>query len=361
MFISLSVFLMFIGFASGWIMRGGHQDEAVLENTVRTQLRLKGSRLVQPLLLCDTTPGTDPSQALQTIERALDNAILKGKEKQRITTASIYYRDLKTGGQVYLNQDESFFPSSLRKVPLMIALLKAAETTPDIMDKINVKIAGEDQNDVQEIVPKEAAEIGKTYLVKDLMEKMIRYSDNNAAGGIQFLTGINDLKEVFENLYVPMVVTPTSKNISKDPTNVEGMTAHQFSFFLRVLYNATYLNKEFSERALRLMTEVDFQEGLVAGVPKHILVAHKFGLLSIKEKNGVVVSRQLHDCGIIYHTASPYILCVMTKSSAALPEIEQFIRDASAIVYQEVSRGTGEGSRRLEEYLVGLLAGKGLG
>jgi hypothetical protein len=64
-----------------------------------------------------------------------------------------------------------------------------------------------------------------------------------------------------------------------------------------------------SEKALDLLTTTDFGEGIVADLPSGTVVAHKFG------ERGYAGStvRQLHDCGIVYHDHSPYLLCVMTR------------------------------------------------
>jgi hypothetical protein len=43
------------------------------------------------------------------------------------------------------------------------------------------------------------------------------------------------------------------------------------------LFNASYLNRENSEKVLNLLTKTDFKDGLVAGVnDKNIAISHKF-------------------------------------------------------------------------------------
>jgi len=342
-FIPVFVLLLVISFIGGWIMRGRPSPEPIFsddqpvhnssENGVKVQLRLGGDTWTRPLLVCDTNPLIESSE-VQQIKNLIDNEVQKGVQKQDIQTASVYFRNLITSEQFAVRGNEKFYPSSLRKVPLLISVLKMAETSQDILNNVRVALTGEDQNGQQEIKPKEFAEVGKTYLVKDLLEKMIRYSDNNATAALASVSGVDTIRGVFENMYVPFVGSPLTL---RSENEIEGLTAYQFSFFLRVLYNATYLDHESSSRALRLMSEVDFKEGLVSGVPGNIPVAHKFGLMTLQQKNGPVVNRQLHDCGIVYHIKSPYVLCVMTKSTAPILQIEQFIGRLSAIVYTGVS------------------------
>ena len=75
-----------------------------------------------------------------------------------------------------------------------------------------------------------------------------------------------------------------------------------------------------------------FKDGLLAGVPRDVTVAHKFGSRRIGESEKV----QLHDCGIVYAPERPYILCVMTQGSD-FTKLAGVIKSISANVYQSVA------------------------
>ena len=64
----------------------------------------------------------------------------------------------------------------------------------------------------------------------------------------------------------------------KEKEGAEYFTAKNYSKVFFALLNATYLNKENSEKALELLSNTDFTQGIVAGVPNNIKVAHKFGI-----------------------------------------------------------------------------------
>ena len=87
------------------------------------------------------------------------------------------------------------------------------------------------------------------------------------------------------------------------------MSVSDYASFFRILYNASYLTKDDSQKALDLLTKVDFADGIRAGVPKGVPVANKFGERSV---NGL---QQLHDCGIVYYNNHPYLLCIMSRGS----------------------------------------------
>ena len=93
---------------------------------------------------------------------------------------------------------------------------------------------------------------------------------------------------------------------------------------------ASYLNEKYSEKALELLTRTEYKNGLVAAVPKEIVVAHKFG-----ERNNVQSEKQLHDCGIIYYPDHPYLLCIMTRGSD-YGTLEIAIQDVAVKVYRSL-------------------------
>lgn len=213
----------------------------------------------------------------------------------------------------------------------MIAYLNSAQSNPDVLSQRITVTNRTDYNSDQEIKPGDPVKMGSTYTVEDLIERMIRYSDNNADHALIDNIEAQKLNIVSQDLRVPI---PSTENVGSDY-----MTAGEFTLFLRILYNSTYLNETLSEHALQVLSESDFKSGLVAGVPTNITVSHKYGLVGyiFGQTEQAPKSRELHDCGIIYNPRASYILCVMTKSSASLANIETAIKDISSLVYQQVS------------------------
>ena len=123
-------------------------------------------------------------------------------------------------------------------------------------------------------------------------------------------------------------------SLTSTPDNV---TVKDFSIMLRALYNATYLNRDDSERALELLSEADFSEGIDSGVPNRIQVAQKFGESSIEAPDGSVASKELNDCGIIYYPSHPYLLCIMTRGNGDDTKgLEEAIATVSGMVFKDV-------------------------
>jgi hypothetical protein len=121
--------------------------------------------------------------------------------------------------------------------------------------------------------------------------------------------------------------------LSMRPPSTSGGDEHSvltYAAFFRILYNGTYLSKEMSDLALEQLAASEFRAGLRAGVPEIVPVAHKFG-----ERSDASGMKQLHDCGIVYYTRHPYLLCVMTRG-ADFAALADAIATISRTVFEEI-------------------------
>ena len=317
------ILIALAGFGSGWWARG----HSAPTTSSAQALRLGGYQFVDPLLVCNVNnPSTvqeDP--ALAGAIRSVIDAHTKVGD---ISKASVYFADLTTGKWADVNPDGKFYPSSLGKIPIMMAYYQLNESSPGALEKrIFYPTGGTDLNLMQDITPERAIVPGQSYTVEDLIEYMIKYSDNNAT---QLLyTNIN--QEVLNSVYADLNIP-----VNEDPNllNLDFITPHQISTLFRVLYNATYLTRDDSEQALKLMSMSSFTQGIQAGVASSTVVSHKLGLVGIAPNN-VLTEHELHDCGIVYGK-DPYLLCVMTRGAGSLATLEGIIAQISGIAYKAV-------------------------
>jgi beta-lactamase class A len=159
---------------------------------------------------------------------------------------------------------------------------------------------------------------------------MIKYSDNNATALLDENIDQNTLNDVYGDLNIPTNDNPSLSNL-------DFITAHQVSTLFRVLYNATYLSRDDSEKALQLMSQSSFTQGIVAGVSSSTVVSHKLGLVGIAPNN-VTTEHELHDCGIVYGK-DPYVICIMTRGSAPIATLESIVAQLSTVAYKDVQNG----------------------
>ena len=83
------------------------------------------------------------------------------------------------------------------------------------------------------------------------------------------------------------------------------------------------------------MTLTTFTKGIMGGVPSDMVVAHKFGENTNYLNSGIVANHELHDCGIVYYSNHPYLLCVMTRGTD-LSALQGAIEDISRTAYKSI-------------------------
>lgn len=302
-----------VAFGLHWRAESSHE---------RREMRLGGYQFINPLLECEIAGDQIEFSELTPFKDKMTALVKKKIGDKTYTHVSVYFRDLNNGPWVGINEKEPFAPASLLKVPTMIAMLKEAEQKPGVLSEQVIYPGNADLNEMQAFKPAVRLEAGKSYTIDDLIFRAVAYSDNNANNLLFERIDKNILLRTYKDLGLsfPAVVPENS------------MTVRQYASFFRILFNASYLSKEMSEKALAYLSRTTFRNGIVAGVPGDVAVAHKFGERVSVEDPGI---KQLHDCGIVYYPGHPYLLCIMSRGDdfAALDDI---IVDISRLVYEEI-------------------------
>ena len=252
------------------------------------------------------------------IEDLLSNYTSQGV----LSSASVYLKSLNKGQWTCVNCNEQYDPGSLMKVPIMMAILRMEEDNPGFLNRQikfdkapsllrNPKIAGA-----------KAIELNHTYSVRELLNYMIAYSDNNAMSLLFDHMDLNTHRKIF----VDLGLTPQDFTKLSYP-----VTTREYSVFMEAIYNVSSLTITNSEYADSLLSQCYYTDGLVKGLPPGTRIAHKFG----EGGNGQVF--QLHESGIVYYAGNPYLLTVMTKGPD-LQKLPAVVASVSKTVYTEMSR-----------------------
>lgn len=310
-------------FSAGWLARGRY--EAYNDHSKNRRVALHGFRFTSPLLDIELPEGIVIGHEPIPFKYKIKSFVQKKIDSGQVRNISVYYRDLHDGPWFGINLKTVFNPASMMKVPVMIAWLKRAERDPQVMKRIFTYDGKQDMSVMQDILPQHTLTPGRRYTVEELLSFMIKYSDNNATALLYNAMSAEELNAVLDGMDI---------NNQPDGEN-NSITVHGYSGFFRILYNAAFLNREMSEKALELLSQQDFPQGMIAGVPKGITVASKFG-----EQGQIMKSddTQLHEFGIVYHPTHPYILGIMTQGHDIAGQAE-IIRDISRMVYTEVDAG----------------------
>ena len=261
--------------------------------------RQQKGRLTHPLL--DVQSAVELAE-VRPFRHEIQGAAREAVRSKKARFVSAYYRDLNNGPWFGVESQAKFTPASLLKVPVMLAVLRRAQDDPELLRR-RAEYRTRAFPSVVPDAPEPDLEDGRSYTVDELLAAMIGRSDNNAAVALLSVIDRENLDRVFEDLglLIPGHRSPQDE-----------MTVQEYATFFRILYNASYLDRAMSERALGYLAESTFDAGLRAGVPRGVIVAHKFGERRFEGSSEI----QLHDCGIVYHPSRPYVLCVMTRGDA---------------------------------------------
>ncbi len=327
--IILALIILAAGIAIGYFL--GYRNETNILNNKFDSIRplrdaSQSYKFIDPLLLY-LIPSNDQQKDIVLLKNKVLGIIDSGKESGNLSDASVYFQDLSSGKWFGVNQNDQYNPASMLKVVIMVSYFKDSENNQEILNQ-NL-VYSTDINNLLMQDPYDTSSsliIGNSYNVNDLINKMIIDSDNGAAYLLLSNISTDSLDSVYNVLDIP------SPDSTKDTFTI---SPRYYSFFFRILYNATYLDNADSEKALNILSQATFADGIVAGLPKDVVVSHKYGEYVVHQGNQVQ-QVELHDCGIVYHTKSPYLLCIMTKGNN-LDNLKSAIKNISSTVYQDYS------------------------
>ena len=301
-----------------------YQNKKEIENLVGNSSscsysvkRLKGYQFVNPLLFVDNAC---ESEVLWPIKQRITEIIDANKQTNDLFSASFYFKDFNSNDWTSLNQDEKYFPGSLLKVPELIAFLKMNEVNPGLLNK-EILFDHYFQTDKKPVFLSKSIVLGQRYTIRQLLDYMITYSDNNAT---ILLNNAIDVK-IFQKVFTDLGLEAPNWNAGNYP-----VSAKDFSVFMRALYNGAYLNIKDSEFATELLSKCNFKEGIIKGLPNGTKVAHKFG------ESGDAVEKQLHESAIVYLNGKVYLLTIMTKGKDN-KKLADIISQISNAVFQKVN------------------------
>lgn len=296
-----------LGSATTYILNGTRNPKCTSQYT-----------FINPDPECDVYD--ERSEKLSLLQARLESQIADLEKEDGVTRIAVFSRDLTSRRFASVNSDQVFYLASLLKVPLAIAYYKFAEVEPLILKDTITYDGRINEYAPQQIRPSNQLKVGSVYTIEDLISRSIIYSDNTAA---QILIGRippEFLEAVQSSLGIQIEKTQGEKE--------DLVTARTYANVFRILYNSSYLSREYSNSLLETLAGSEFDQGAPALLPKGIVIAHKFGERTlVDKKTGATLSEQLHDCGIVYAPDDPYTFCILTegKDSTALTSAIQKI------------------------------------
>jgi beta-lactamase class A len=232
------------------------------------------------------------------------------------------------GQELLIEPDRSFHAASTMKVPVMIELFAQAKAgVLSLDDSLPV------ENEFKSIVDQSPysldpageadttvyASVGKTLKIRDLCEAMITVSSNLAANLLLEKVSIPKVQERVKSLGADgmRVIRP----LEDGKAFLQGLNNTTTARGLETLLVALATGKAVDPASDRAMVEVlkrqHFKDGIPAGLPPEVEVAHKTG----------EITKIQHDAGIVFGPR-PFVLVVLVrgiedrvKSAALIAEI----------------------------------------
>lgn len=221
-----------------------------------------------------------------------------------------YVIELATGVGYGVSENEAFESASLNKLPVMVAMYKAAEEGEITLSSKYV-LREEDKMEGAGSLQGKPAGTALTY--KDLVMLMGKESDNTA-----FNIGRRVLGE--EKIISYMREWGFSEALLTENTT----TPKQVGMFFKALWEKKLVSEESTTDILSFLTNTNYEDWIAKD--STVRVAHKYGTLP-HVKN---------DAGIVYAN-DPYILVVMSKGIVET-EADEIIPQISSGVYSLLSR-----------------------
>ena len=310
------------GFVAGYLWRSAQLPQPLFpirENSLEYTF-------IHPLLATGLGGQETPTADYISLAKEVGVFVDEQKARKALEDISVYFINYKQNGSFGINLGATYEPASLFKLMVMMEYLKEADADPAILSKnLTYSVDILKLVDARSQQAPSELKIGGVYSVLDLINKMIISSDN---GAFYTLTA-NINKDRFKKMYTDLGLR------FPDGKSTYTISAKDYSLFFRVLYNATYLSRENSEKALSILSKTTFRDGLAKNLPSKVLIAHKFGERVQKDAAQNIESVELHDCGIIYAGNGPYLLCVMTHGKD-FDLLSGIIGSISKMVYSEV-------------------------
>jgi beta-lactamase class A len=239
-----------------------------------------------------------------------------------------------------LNADEPFPPASTLKVAVMAeAFHQAEQGLLALDDRVRVgnaftsaadgqpySLRGEDDAD-----PRLYDRIGQLESLCELIRRMIVRSSNLATNVLIEKIGLGRINALLCDSGIEgMAVRRGIFDIRAQQAGISNSTtARGLTRLMSLLAEGRLVSRPASDGMIQIMLGQEFKEGIPAGLPGTVRVAHKTGW----------DDQIYHDCGIVFPEAgTPYALTVLTRGFREPAEGHAFAAAVSQQIYSRWGR-----------------------
>lgn len=218
---------------------------------------------------------------------------------------SIYVKRLTDGSGASINQDDVYRAASLFKMYVMWEAMRqealgilSLDQTMEVTPYYKAFDLGTDR-----------VEVGDRVTVREALQLMMSISDTPTGVLLQDTVG-------FENINAALRALGIEDSGLFYPNDEPVATARDVGVLLEAIAGGGTLPERSREMMKSLLLSEETDNGLRAGVPETVEVAHKTGLLDAAR----------HDAGIVYLDGAPYVLVVLSDRQSRTNLTEEISR-----------------------------------
>ncbi|MEO6905924.1 MAG: serine hydrolase, partial [Ginsengibacter sp.] len=281
-------------------------------------------------LLGNFTAVGQSKRALRNLKQQINNILPNQKG-----TFAVAFKDLSSGKELLINEQENFHAASTMKTPVMIEVFKQVSEkkfslTNSILIKNEFKSIVDNSDYSLDSSDDSESEIyrhiGEKRTLYDLMYQMIIASSNLSTNLIIDLVDAKKVTKTMRDMGAKKIMVlrgvEDTKAYEKGLNNTT--TAYDLMLIFKEIAEEKAVNKNFSDAMINILLKQEHNEIIPAELPKEVKVAHKTGSIT-----GVQ-----HDSGIVFlPDGRKYVLVLLSKNlkdeNAAIKAMAQ----VSKIIY----------------------------
>ncbi|MGC2530523.1 MAG: serine hydrolase [Candidatus Acidiferrum sp.] len=247
---------------------------------------------------------------------------------------AIAFRTLDGKTEWFFNPDETFHAASTMKIPVMIELfhqvregkLKLDDPLPiknefhSLVDGSIYTLSAADDSDAELYKA-----VGQTRTLRQLCELMITTSSNFAANLLIEKLGVENIRAMVHALDADgmnvLRGVEDEKAFEKGLNNTT--TARGLLQLLEAIAQGKAVDRDSSRQMIEILERQKFNEGIPAGLPAGIRVAHKTG----------EITKIHHDAAIVF-APRPFVLVILVRGIADMKISAALMADITRELYQ---------------------------
>lgn len=268
---------------------------------------------------------------LQTLKKQIAERL-----SQQPGVFAVAFKDLSTGDNILINEQETFHAASTMKTPVMIEVYKQAAAGKFSLDD-SVTIHNEFKSIVDSSVfslsPEDDSEtelykhIGEKKKLSELVYDMIIVSSNLATNMVIEMVDAKNVTQTMRALGADKI--QVLRGVEDDKAFAKGLnnttTARDLMVIFEKMANGQTVNAEASKAMVDVLLHQHFNDIIPARLPGDVKVAHKTGDIT-----GV-----RHDSGIVFLPDGRKYVIVLLSKNLEKPETGiSAMADVSEMIYQ---------------------------